>query len=119
MQRLAWFTKGFYAVHAADRDVPVARHSSSSMRQLFGAVDTASAATLSPDSQGAPIVMTDLRMGQTPWFVFSFVVAEHDGVAAWPVPSHQLRMQRPPVTTLPFLWQRIWDAKATLEGRPG
>src|SRR5512139_1436576 len=70
VQRLAWFTKGFYAVHAADRDVPVARHSSSSMRQLFGAVDTASAATLSPNSQGAPIVMTDLRMGQTPWFVF-------------------------------------------------
>ncbi len=117
VQRLAWFTKGFYAVTAADRDVPVARRSSSSMRQLFGAVETASAASLSTRPQGAPIVMTDLRMGQTPWFVFSFIVGERDGDAAWPVPSHQLPMQRPPVATLPFLWQRTWDTKATLQGR--
>jgi inner membrane protein len=116
VQRLAWFTQGFYAVHAADRDMPVARRSASSMRQLFGAVDTASAASLSPNRQGTPIVMTDLRMGQTPWFVFSFVVAEHAANKAWPVPSHQLPMQRPPISALPFLWQRIWDTKATLKG---
>lgn len=117
VQRLAWFTKGFYAVRAAEPDVRVARQSTSSMRQLFGAVETASAATSSPGATGVPVVMTDLRMGQTPWFVFAFVVAEHDGASAWPVPSHQLRMQRPPVTTLPFLWQRIWDTGATLQGR--
>jgi hypothetical protein len=87
------------------------------MRQLFGAVETASAASLSTRPQGVPIVMTDLRMGQTPWFVFSFIVGERDGDAAWPVPSHQLPMQRPPVAALPFLWQRIWDSGATLEGR--
>lgn len=118
VQRLGWFTKGFYAVSAAEVDAPVARRSSSSMRQLFGAVETASAASLSTGPQGAPIVMTDLRMGQTPWFVFSFIVGARDGDAAWPVPSHQLPMQRPPVTALPFLWQRIWNPGATLQGRP-
>jgi inner membrane protein len=117
VQRLAWFTKGFYAVAAANEHTPVARSSSSSLRQLFGPVETASAASLSARPQGAPIVMTDLRMGQTPWFVFSFIVGERDGDAAWPVPSHQLPMQRPPVAALPFLWQRIWDSGATLEGR--
>jgi inner membrane protein len=117
VQRLAWFTKGFYAVTTADEDAPVARRSSSSVRQLFGPVETASAASLSARPQGAPIVMTDLRMGQTPWFVFSFVVGERRGGDAWPVPSHQLPMQRPPVATLPFLWHRIWDSQATLQGK--
>lgn len=116
VQRLAWFTKGFYAVTAAQQDLPVARSSTSSLRQLFGAVETASAATLSPERQGTPIVMTDLRMGQTPWFVFSFVVGERSDDDAWPVPSHQLPMQRPPVDALQFLWARIWDTKATFKG---
>jgi hypothetical protein len=84
------------------------------MRQLFGAVETASAASLSRGPPGVPIVMTDLRMGQTPWFVFSFVVGERHGNAARPVPSHQLPMQRPPVAALPFLWRRIWDPMAAL-----
>ena len=116
VQRLAWFTKGFYAVTVAPQDLPVARSSSSSVRQLFGAVDTASAATLSPQRPGAPIVMTDLRMGQTPWFVFAFVVGARNGDAVWPVASHQLPMQRPPADALRFLWHRIWDSRATLEG---
>lgn len=116
VQRLAWFTKGFYAVTTAQQDLPVARNSSSSMRQLFGAVDTASAASLSPQRRGAPIVMTDLRMGQTPWFVFAFVVGERNGNAVWPVSSHQLPMQRPPVDALQFLWARIWDTDAALKG---
>ena len=42
----------------------------------IGAVTTAQAAPVGSDDGTQPIVMTDLRMGQTPWFVFSFVVAE-------------------------------------------
>ena len=55
-------------------------------------------------------------MGQTPWFVFSFVVGERSDDDAWPIPSHQLPMQRPPVDALQFLWARIWDTKATFKG---
>ena len=53
--------------------------------------------------------MTDLRMGQTPWFVFSFVVAERQGGSVTPVPSRQVPSQRPPATVLAGLWHRIWD----------
>ena len=53
--------------------------------------------------------MTDLRMGQTPWFVFAFVVAERDEDGVTAVPTRQVPTQRPPVTVLPMLWQRIWD----------
>ncbi|MBP6107746.1 MAG: hypothetical protein V9E93_18130 [Steroidobacteraceae bacterium] len=57
--------------------------------------------------------MTDLRMGQTPWFVFSFVVAEHDARGIRAVPNRQIASARPPVTALPWLWNRIWDENAT------
>jgi hypothetical protein len=52
--------------------------------------------------------MTDLRMGQTPWFVFSFVVGERAGDEVVPVAARQVPSQRPPVTVLPELWHRIW-----------
>jgi inner membrane protein len=58
------------------------------------------------------LVMTDLRMGQTPWFVFAFVVAEHDGARMVPVAPRQLAPERPPVTALAWLWRRILDADA-------
>ena len=60
-----------------------------------------------------PIVMTDLRMGQRPWFVFSFVVAEHGANGIRAVPNRQIASERPPVTALPWLWHRIWDENAT------
>jgi inner membrane protein len=53
--------------------------------------------------------MTDLRMGQTPWFVFSFVVAEHDATGVRAVPPRQVPTQRPPMSALSWLWQRIWN----------
>jgi inner membrane protein len=82
------------------------------MGQLLGLVETASAAAAVPDTDGVPVIMTDLRMGQTPWFVFSFVVAEREGATVSAVPSMQVPSQRPPATVLPWLWHRIWDETA-------
>lgn len=109
VRRLAWFSKGFYAVRQAQGDTPVARGSASTVGQLLGLVDTAAAAGPGGNgTAGAPIVMTDLRMGQTPWFVFSFVVAEHGAAGVTPVPARQVPSERPPAEVLPWLWRRIW-----------
>jgi inner membrane protein len=59
-----------------------------------------------------PVVMTDLRMGQTPWFVFSFVVAEREGGRVEHVAPKQVPSERPPANALPSLWQRIWNEDA-------
>jgi inner membrane protein len=113
VQRLAWFSKGFYSVRLADAGLRTADGAPGTVSQLLGAVTTAGAAP--PGSNGAirPIVMTDLRMGQTPWFVFSFVVAEHDAQGITAVPNRQVPSERPPVAALPWLWRRIWDGNAT------
>ena len=112
VRRLAWFSKGFYGVSRAPSDARIADGSASTMGQLLGLVDTASAADVLPDAGSVPVVMTDLRMGQTPWFVFSFVVAENSGDEVSAVPSRQVPSQRPPATVLPWLWARIWDEDA-------
>ena len=78
VQRLAWFSKGFYGVsrrraRRGSRMDPRARWARCSDWSIRRRPPTACL-------QGGvtPIVMTDLRMGQTPWFVFAFVVAERD-----------------------------------------
>ena len=113
VQRLAWFSKGFYSVRLASRDLRVAAGAPGTVRQLLGAVTTAQAAPAGNGDAAQPIVMTDLRMGQTPWFVFSFVVAEHGAQGIHAVPSLQIPSERPPLTALPWLWRRIWDENAT------
>jgi inner membrane protein len=105
VQRLAWFTKGFYSVSEVAPGLRVAKGSVSSVRQLLGVVDTAAAAA-APGARGQVVVMTDLRMGQTPWFVYSFVVAERDGRRILPVPILQLPMARLPPDALARLWRR-------------
>jgi inner membrane protein len=113
VQRLAWFTKGFYSVRLADPNLRTAAGGPGTFRQLLGAV-TIVQATVSTDTADAvqPIVMTDLRMGQTPWFVFAFVVAEHDGRGSRAVPDRQVPGERPPVETLAWVWRRVWDENA-------
>ncbi|MGB7737801.1 MAG: metal-dependent hydrolase [Steroidobacteraceae bacterium] len=113
VRRLAWFSKGFYSVHLANRDLRVVAGAPGTVSQLLGAVTTAQAAPVDNDEATQPIVMTDLRMGQTPWFVFSFVVAEHGTKGSSAVPNLQIPSERPPVTALPWLWNRIWDENAT------
>jgi inner membrane protein len=114
VRRLAWFTKGFYSVRLAQPDERVAHSSPGTVRQLLGAVETAAAATGFGDRNARPVVMTDLRMGQTPWFVFSFVVAERTRSGVTPVRNLQVPSQRPPLSALPWLWRRIWDPDAVL-----
>ncbi len=111
IERLAWFSKGFFAVSEVPAAAQAAVGSASSLAQMMGPVRTAAAATSSVD-QRQRVVMTDLRMGQTPWFVFSFVVAARDGDRSVPVPSLQLPTVRPPTVTLNWLWQRIWNESA-------
>lgn len=53
VQRMAWFTHGFYRVRA----------------------------------RGDGAYVTDLRMGQEPWYVFDFLVARREGGQWTPVPS--------------------------------
>jgi inner membrane protein len=113
VQRLAWFSKGFYSVRLAHSTLRVADGAPSTMRQLLGAVAIAQAAPIGSVDATRPIVMTDLRMGQTPWFVFSFVVAEHGAHGSTAVPNRQIPGERPPATVLPWLWNRIWDEDAT------
>jgi inner membrane protein len=113
VRRLAWFSKGFYSVRLADRDLRIASGAPGAFRQLLGAVTTVQAAPVGNEDAAQPIVMTDLRMGQTPWFVYSFVVAEHGAQGIRAVPNQQLPSERPPVTALPWLWRRIWDENAT------
>lgn len=105
VRRLAWFSKGFYSVSEAAPDLRVAKGSASSVHQLLGVVDTGAAAG-APGARGPLVVMTDLRMGQTPWFVYSFVVAERDGQRILPVPILQLPMARLPPDALSRLWRR-------------
>jgi inner membrane protein len=113
VQRLAWFSRGFYSVRLAGTGLRTADGAPGTFSQLLGAVTTAQAAPIDSNGATQPIVMTDLRMGQTPWFVFSFVVAEHGTQGITAVPNRQVPSERPPVAALPWLWRRIWDENAT------
>jgi len=109
VQRLAWFSKGFYSVQEVGPEARVATGSASTIGQVLGLVDTAAAGAADDAAAGRPVVMTDLRMGQTPWFVFSFVVAERDAQGVAPIPSLQLPTERPPTAVLGWIWRRITD----------
>lgn len=77
VQRLQWFTKGFYAV----------------------------------SRRGDAIVMTDLRMGLEPEYVFSFKVGEVSNPHARPVPPERLPAIRN-FGRLAWVWERIWSEPA-------
>jgi len=109
VQRLARFSKGFYAVRAAGPGTVVADGSASTLGQLLGLVETAAADDALAVHRGLPVVMTDLRMGQTPWFAFAFVVGVSDGRTSRAVPARQVPTERPPVAVLGWLWRRIWS----------
>jgi inner membrane protein len=73
VQRLAWFTRGFFSVRLRDRDV----------------------------------IMTDLRMGFEPDYIFSFKVGEVSNPHPLATPAEQLPGIRD-WSRLSDLWQRIW-----------
>lgn len=60
--------------------------------------------------RGDQIVMTDLRMGQEPYYVFSFAVGEVRGGEVHPAPNRQLPGLRPPLGELDDYFRRIWPA---------
>lgn len=77
VQRLQWFTHGFYAVS-----------------QL-----------------GEAVVMTDLRMGAEPDYIFRFVIGGIGNPHPHPV-TPQAIPARLPLERLGWVWRRIWDAHA-------
>jgi inner membrane protein len=110
VRRLAWFSKGFYRVDEGSVDLKVSPESVSSTRQFLKMAATARASEMLVSTPGAPVIMTDLRMGQTPWFVFSFVVGKNtDGQVLAVEPSLQIPVQRPPKEALSWIWTRIFD----------
>ncbi|WP_207062787.1 metal-dependent hydrolase [Motiliproteus sp. SC1-56] len=74
VERLQWFTKGFYKVGADGQD----------------------------------IVISDLRMGLEPTYVFSFKVGERGNPHPRARPAQQ-RPVRQDMGRLPGLWKRIWQ----------
>jgi len=79
VQRLQWFTHGFYSV----------------------------------EQEGSAIVISDLRMGLEPDYVFRFKVGELGNPHPRPATSTKLPVTRN-LDRLPLLWQRIWDASITI-----
>ena len=77
VQRLQWFTHGFYAV----------------------------------DKRFDSVVMTDLRMGLEPDYVFSFKVGRIGNPHAKPSPSEKVKADRA-LDRLAWVWDRIWDPDA-------
>ncbi len=112
VRRLAWFSKGFYGVREAPPDLDAVIGSAGSVSQLLGAVSVAAAASATPGDDGSRVVMTDLRMGQTPFFVFGFVVGTVGGDGVAPTDSLQVPTQRPPRGALGWMWRRIWHEEA-------
>ena len=78
VERLRWFTKGFYKVWQADGSV----------------------------------VITDLRMGSEPSYVFSFIVAKMGNPHFSAVPVQRLPADRD-LDQLKFVWTRIWSAESS------
>jgi inner membrane protein len=58
------------------------------------------------------VLISDLRMGQAPYFFFTFAVANADATAALqPTPPHALRWRPPTGDGLAWLGRRIFDPK--------
>ena len=78
VERLRWFTKGFYKVWQAD----------------------------------GSLVISDLRMGSEPSYVFSFIVAKMGNPHFSAVPVQRLPADRD-LDQLKFVWTRIWSAESS------
>lgn len=72
VQRLRWFTHGWYGV----------------------------------EQSAGQLVISDLRMGSEPLYVFRFAVAAAQGDRWQPRPAAQLAPQRPPLQLVGWIWQR-------------
>lgn len=75
VQRLKWFTKGFYRVRGQNDQVNIA----------------------------------DLRMGQEPFYIFSFNVGEIKDGLVMPIPTTRNPTERAYPEQILWIWDRIWD----------
>jgi inner membrane protein len=69
----------------------------------------------SVEREGDAIVMSDLRMGIEPNYVFRLRVGKVSNPHPQPVASTQLPVKRD-WNRLPLLWQRIWDSEVDFSG---
>ena len=83
VQRLQWFSRGFYSVSQLGQDV----------------------------------VISDLRMGMEPSYVFRFKVGEIGNPHPKPVTPVQLEAERD-LALLRLVWRRVWDARVELSPLP-
>ena len=58
------------------------------------------------------VVISDLRMGAEPSYVFSFIVAESGNPHLSPVPAQRLPANRD-LRSLRNVWNRIWSAESS------
>ena len=66
----------------------------------------------SASKKGADIMMTDLRMGMEPYYIFRFKVGEWNGNGPVPVTNERRRQGRP-LKMIPIIYSRIWDESIT------
>jgi inner membrane protein len=57
---------------------------------------------------GTQVLISDLRMGQEPAYIFSFVVAERRSAALPPALPRQVGGRPDAERLLPWLWRRLW-----------
>lgn len=111
VRRLAWFSKGFYGVWLAPAGLEAATGPAGTFAQLLDAVPLAAAADSIGGDPRRAVVMSDLRMGQAPFFAFNFVVGAATGDAVIPVESLQVPARRPPIADLlGWMWRRIGES---------
>jgi len=118
MQADGNYIEGFYSLADGERTVTISRHQS--QQQLLTPIAEHwpverlrwfSKGFNKVWQQGDEVIMTDLRMGAEPSYVFSFVV----GRTASPpvaVPARQLEPKRD-FSLLKKVWRRIWSTSVT------
>ena len=113
------YYEGYYSLLDADKNVRFARHPRNPelLEGLRNHWPVKRLAWFTKDfyaagREGSVVSMTDLRMGATPSFVFSFKVGEIGNPHTKPTPVERLPAIRD-YSILPWVWRRIWDS--TLE----
>jgi inner membrane protein len=112
------YYEGFYSLLDTQRSIAFAHYPSQSelLRGMEGHWPIArmrwfTKGFYSVSLQGDSIVMTDLRMGFEPGYVFRFKVAQLGNPHPQPLPAERLPSMRQ-VERLPWVWERIWSENA-------
>ncbi len=114
------YYEGYYSVLDGDNNIPF-RHYPSEKNLLAGLEDDWNTQRLqwfskgfySVRNEGNQVVISDLRMGYEPDYVFSFAVAELGNPHASAIRPVQLQPNRD-WSLLEKIWARIWDRQVVL-----